>query len=161
WWPRVEHAPPAAGPPDFTSAPRVAKMAPRLPPPHQEVANFMSGFMRVLAIGLSAAMTLIYGQTATLDAGTTVEVRTIDTIDVKKVSEGRSYTGTVNKDVRDASGRVATPKGSPAEMAVRKISDRELALDLNAIDVAGRRYTVASDASTQTGAQKEGIGKNK
>src|SRR5262245_2624130 len=61
----------------------------------------------------------------------------------------------------DASGRVAIPKGSPAELTVRKIFDRELALDLNAIDVAGKRYTVASDASAKTGTEKEGIGKNK
>src|SRR5437899_9913007 len=61
----------------------------------------------------------------------------------------------------DASGRVAIPKGSSAEMTIRKLSDKELALDLNAIDVGGRRYTVGSDASTRTGAEKEGIGKNK
>ena len=121
----------------------------------------MNRFVSALAIGLSTAVTAAYGQTATLDAGTTVEVRTNDTIDVKNVNEARSYTGTVNKDVMDASGRVAIPKGSPAELTVRKVSDRELALDLNAIDVAGRRYTVASDASTKTGAEKEGIGKNK
>ena len=121
----------------------------------------MNRFVFALAIGLTAAVTEVYGQTATLDAGTTIEVRTNDTIDVKNVSEARSYTSTVNKDVMDASGRVAIPKGSPAELTVRKISDRELALDLNAIDVAGRRYTVASDASTKTGTEKEGIGKNK
>jgi hypothetical protein len=121
----------------------------------------MKRLVSVLAIGITAAVTAVYGQTATLDAGTTIEVRTNDTIDVKNVSEARSYTGTVNKDVMNASGRVAIPKGSPAELTVRKVSDRELALDLNAIDVAGRRYSVASDASTQTGAEKEGIGKNK
>ena len=121
----------------------------------------MNRFVSALAIGLSTAVTAVYGQTSTLDAGTTVEVRTNDTIDVNNISEARSYTSTVNKDVMDASGRVAIPKGSPAELIVRKVSNRELALDLNGIDVAGRRYTVASDASTQTGAEKEGIGKNK
>ena len=56
-------------------------------------------------------------------------------------------------------GRVAIPKGSTAEMTIRKLSDKELALDLNAIDVGGRRYTVGSDASTRTGAEKEGVAK--
>src|SRR5262249_38726467 len=121
----------------------------------------MNRFVSALAIGLSTAMTAVYGQTATLDAGTTIEVRTNDTINVSNISEARSYKGTVNNDVMDASGRVAIPKGSPAELTVRRISDRELALDLNAIDVAGKRYTVASDASTKTGSEKEGIGKNK
>ena len=92
----------------------------------------MNRFVSALTIGLCAAVTAVYGQTA-LGAGTTVEVRTNDTIDVKNVSEARSYTGTVNKDVMDASGRVAIPKGSTAEMTIRKISDKELALDLNAI----------------------------
>src|SRR5207244_11675102 len=43
---------------------------------------------------------------------------------------------------------------------VRKISDSEMALDLNAIDVSGRRYVVASDANTRAASEKEGIGKN-
>lgn len=121
----------------------------------------MKRLASTFGIGLFAALTAIYGQTATLDAGTSVEVRTNDTIDVKNVSEARSYTGSVNKDVIDASGRVAIPKGSTAELTVRKISDSEMALDLNAIDVNGRRYVVASDSSTQTASEKEGIGKNK
>jgi hypothetical protein len=121
----------------------------------------MKLFVSAVAVGVCAAVTVIYGQTGTLDAGTAVEVRTNDTIDVKNVSEARSYSGTVNKDVLDASGRVAIPRGSAAELAVRKISDSEMALDLNAIDIGGRRYVIASDANTQTAAEKEGIGKNK
>lgn len=121
----------------------------------------MNRFAPALTIGLFAGIAAVYGQIGAVDAGTTVEVRTIDAIDVKNVSDAGRYKATVNKDVMDSRGRVAIPKGSPAELIVRKISDKEVALDLDAIDVAGRRYTVASDASTQSGAEKEGIGKNK
>src|SRR6266481_4503005 len=123
-------------------------MAPQLLPPTRGGSGTMKRFASALAVGVCAAVTVVYGQTATLDAGTNVEVRTNDTIDVKNINEARSYSGTVNKDVMDASGRVAIPKGSTAELAVRKISDSEMALDLNAIEIGGRRYVIASDSNT-------------
>src|SRR4051812_26698470 len=122
-------------------------MAPRLLNQMRGGYPCMKRLACTLGIGLCAAISAVYGQAARLDAGTNVEVRTNDTIDVKNVSEARSYSGTVNRDVLDASGKVAIPKGSTAELTVRKISDNEMALDLNAIDVAGRRYVVASDSS--------------
>jgi len=115
-----------------------------------------------MAGALFALATAAYGQRTTLDTGTTVEVRTNETIDVKNVSDtSRTFTGVVNKDVTDSGGQVAIPKGSNATLAVRKISDNEMALDLESINVNGRRYTIASDANTQTAADKEGLGKNK
>src|SRR5690242_10503991 len=100
-------------------------MAPRLQPQIPGGNPYMKRFASTLAIGLFAAISALDGQTATLDAGTNVEVRTNDTIDVKNVTEARSYSGTVNRDVLDTSGKVAIPKGSAAELAVRKISDSE------------------------------------
>ena len=120
----------------------------------------MKRFAPALAGLLFVAVTAVYGQ-ATVDSGTSVEVRTNETIDVKNISDTRTFSGVVNKDVTDTSGRVVIPKGSNAELAVRKISDNEMALDLNAIDVNGRRYVVASDANTQSASDKDGLGKNK
>jgi hypothetical protein len=111
----------------------------------------------VLILAASAA----YPQSTTVAAGTTVEVRTNDAIKVKDLSEARTYTGVVNNDVLDANGAVAIPRGSNADLVVRKIGDTEMALDLEAITSNGRRYTVASDTSTQAADRKEGIGANK
>jgi len=121
----------------------------------------MKRFVSITAAVLFAVGTAAYGQRTMLDSGTTIEVRTNETIDVKNVSDtSRTFTAVVNKDVTDAGGQVAIPKGSNASLAVRKISDNEMAVDLESVNVNGRRYTVASDASTQTAAEKEGIGKN-
>src|SRR5438067_9786771 len=121
----------------------------------------MKRFVFTIAATVFAAATAAYGQTATLDAGTNVEVRTNETIDVKNVSDtSRTFTGVVNQDVTNAGGQVAIPKGSNATLAVRKISDSEMAVDLESINVNGRRYVIASDANSQTAAQKEGLGKN-
>jgi hypothetical protein len=93
--------------------------------------------------------------------GTPIQVRTNERISAKDVDEGRYYSGAVVNNVVDQTGRVVIPKGSPAQMVVRRISKRELVVDLDAIDVNGRRYVVASQPSTEVSAKKPGIGKNK
>jgi hypothetical protein len=121
----------------------------------------MRTFVSTLAAALFAVTTAAYGQRAILDTGTNIEVRTNETIDVKNVSDtSHNFTGVVNRDVTDAAGVVVIPKGANATLMVRKISDNEMAVDLDSVNVNGRRYSVASDASTQTGAEKEGLGKN-
>jgi hypothetical protein len=121
----------------------------------------MTRMMTALTAVLMFAASAAHAQRTTVAAGTTVDVRTNDAINVKELSEARTYTGVVNNDVMDANGSVAIPRGSNAELVVRKISDSEMALDLEAITANGRRYTVASDSSTQAADKKEGIGANK
>src|SRR5436853_6674324 len=129
-------------------------MAPRLLLQISRRQLTMKRFASTIAATVFAAATAAYGQTATHDAGTSVEVRTNETIDVKNVSDtSRTFTGVVNRDVLDSGGQVAIPKGANASLAVRKISDNEMAVDLESINVNGRRYAVASDASTQSGAE--------
>jgi hypothetical protein len=70
----------------------------------------------------------------TIDAGTTIAVRTNEAIDAKD-SDGRVFSGEVAEDVMDRAGRVAVPKGSKVEMVVRKAADNEneLVLDLDSV----------------------------
>jgi hypothetical protein len=72
----------------------------------------------------------------------------------------------VDENVLDASGNVAIPQGSTAELIVRKTSDNDLALDLDSITVDGQRYAIVADqnavgtaGTVETGAKT--IGKNK
>jgi hypothetical protein len=116
---------------------------------------------------LFAAFPAAYGQRAAngqrgiVGPGTPIQVRTSEPINAKDVDEGRNYSGVVANNVVDQTGRVVIPKGAPAAMVVRRISNHELVVDLEAIDVNGRRYAVASEASTELSAKKPGIGKNK
>jgi len=99
-------------------------------------------------------------QTGTIDAGTTVNVRTNQTIDVKE-NNGQVFTGVVDQDVMNGRGEVAIPRGSNVELVVRNISNNEMALDVNAITVNGQRFAVDTQENVVTSERKEGVGANK
>ena len=114
--------------------------------------------MKIL-LGLLVTATLAMAQVRTIGAGTTIEVRTNETIDAKR-SDGQVFSGVVNQDVMDASGRLAIPRGSEAELIVRRISGNELSLDLDSVTVNGQRYVLAA-AETRLGEERrDGIGAN-
>jgi hypothetical protein len=87
-----------------------------------------------------------YARPARLEAGTFVTVRTQRPLDTDR-ADGRAVPAIVDRDVWDEYGRLAVPtipRGSPAELSVRSAPDGDLILDLDAIIVDGRRYTVAA-----------------
>lgn len=100
-----------------------------------------------------------------LPAGTEIVVLTNENIDSKTATEGQVFSADVAENVADSSGRVVIPKGSPAELVIRKVSagnvtgGSELSLDLQSVKVDGHRYIVSSEDIQQQGAQ--GIGANK
>jgi len=96
-----------------------------------------------------------------IDAGTTITVRTNETIEAKD-SDGRVFSGVVEQDVMNRNGNIAIPKGSDVELVVRNVSDKEVALDLDSVKVNGQRYSIQGEsaANVQT-EKKEGIGANK
>jgi len=71
------------------------------------------------------------------------------------------YSAVVDRDVTDRSGRVVVPKGSPAELTVRNTTDSNLTVDLEAVNVNGRRYVVDSSEQPVTAEEgRDGVGKN-
>lgn len=109
---------------------------------------------------LLALSTLAAAQVRTIGAGTSISVRTNETINVK-ASDGRVFTGVVDQDVTDANGAVAIPRGSNAELIVQKASNNDLTLDLESVTVNGQRYAVTADATQMSSARRDGIGTNK
>lgn len=99
-------------------------------------------------------------QSGTLEPGTSIPVRTNETIDVRNSSDGRVFTGVVDRDVLDRNGNVAIPRGSNAELMVRNTGRRDLSVDLDSVMVNGRRYSVVTNDVSQSGNRKDGIGKN-
>jgi hypothetical protein len=102
-------------------------------------------------------------QTDRLPVGTNVTVRTNSSIDLKNPpSDERIYTGVVDQDVRDPQGNVAIPRGANAELVVRNLGDRDVALDIDSITVNGRRYIVSTYDQPVAGDadRKSGVGKN-
>ncbi len=95
----------------------------------------------------------------TIATGTSVPVRTTQTIDAS-TADGEVFTGIVDQDVLDTSGAVAIPRGSTAELIVRRTGSNEMSLDLDSVTVNGQRYALATDASAvgTSGSVTSGIG---
>src|SRR4051812_30214915 len=81
----------------------------------------------------------------TIEAGTTIDVRTNEEINTDN-SDGRIFSGTVERDVQDGRGNVAIPRGSWVELVVRKISD-QFELDLESVSIEGQRYAIQAQNS--------------
>ncbi len=91
-----------------------------------------------------------------IDPGTVVRVRTNEFIGSRS-ADGRIYTGSVAEDVYGYDGRIAIPRGSGVELAVRVARDGDLVLDLDSVVAYGERYSVAASSETFE-AQGEGLG---
>ena len=111
-------------------------------------------------LGLIAFAALAMAQNRTIATGTDITVRTNETIDAKK-SDGRVFSAIVDQDVTDSNGYVAIPKGSNAELIVKKADNKELTLDLESVTVNNQRYVVDAGTSPLSSEQRDGIGKNK
>ncbi len=111
------------------------------------------------ALLIGSALTA-FGQSGSIPVGTQIAVRTNDSIDVRNSSDGRIYSGVVDRDVLDANRNIAVPRGSNAELIVRNVGARNLALDLESVDVNGRRYVVSTNDITRAGS-KQGLGENR
>ena len=99
-----------------------------------------------------------------IEPGTTVQVRTTETIDAQSI-DGRVYTGTIETDVRDTQGHLAIPAGATAELVVRRGPDNELVLDLDSVTINSRRYAVDATrnriGTSGVDVRNSGIGANK
>jgi hypothetical protein len=116
------------------------------------------------ALTLTACLTAgLWAQTDRVPSGTEIMVRTNETIDAKHPSDSRIYSAVVDRDVLDNSGRVVIPRGSDAELIMRNASDDEIVVDLESVNVNGRRYSVDTNSET-VGAEgqqrREGVGAN-
>lgn len=100
----------------------------------------------------------------TIPSGTELVVRTNETIDSTNATEGRTYSAQLNRDVMDSNGAVLIPRGSDVQLVIRSmsqggtLSSGNLALDLQSVNVNGRRYLVSTQDLQRGGT---GIGKNR
>jgi hypothetical protein len=95
----------------------------------------------------------------TIETGTTIDVRTNEEINTDN-SDGRVYSGTVDRDVQDRQGNVAIPRGSWVELLVRRVGD-QFELDLDSVTVNGQRYGIqAQNAAIVGDSNRDGLGAN-
>lgn len=126
---------------------------------------------QVASLEFSAAKTITPAravaprQLEVLPVGTELAIRTNENIDSKVAKENQVFSAEFAQDVVGASGAVIIPKGSPAELIIRKVStgsitgSPEMMLDVQAIKVSGHRYLISTADLEQK--SDTGIGMNK
>ena len=112
----------------------------------------------ISAILTCAAAAIAVAALDSIPAGTQIAIRTNDRIRAK-TADGQIYSGVVSNDVADGNGSVLIPRGSNAELEVRRIAGNEIAIDLESMTVNGKRYAVTADEDVQS--NRNGVGKNK
>jgi hypothetical protein len=97
-------------------------------------------------------------------AGTELVVRTVEMIDSRNSVADQVFSAIVEQDV-DSDARVVVPAGSSAQLIIRQVSSGgatgspEMALDIQSMTIAGRRYAVSTaEVILKNGA---GIGVNR
>jgi hypothetical protein len=95
-----------------------------------------------------------------------VRVRTGDLIDSATAAEGQLYPVTTTADIRDASGNLVVPIGSPGSVVIKSASkggrfkgQSDLVLTLQSVNIGGNPYALDTTDFTRVG--KQGMGKNK
>ncbi len=97
--------------------------------------------------------------------GTDLAVRTNEAINSETATQGQTFAATVAQDVKDASGQVVIPRGSPAQLAINEIKgggvtgSPTLALDLRSVTVNGRPYLVETGKVEQSSGTGQGANK--
>jgi hypothetical protein len=100
-----------------------------------------------------------------LPAGTDIVVRTNEVIHSDTAGYGQSYSAVIDRDVLDASGVVAIPRGSSAQLVVRELAgggvtgSPNLALGLQTVTANGRNYIVSTQDVERS--NDSGIGVNR
>ena len=118
-----------------------------------------SNLIRLLTCSLALSGFAIAQRT--VNAGTEIEVRTDQAINVKAASAAATYPASVANNVLDSNGNVAIPKGARARLRAVPVNDG-LTLDLDSVTVNGQRYSLrSSSASAVASTKRGGLGKNK
>jgi hypothetical protein len=123
----------------------------RSAPTAQRCETMVRGLALILACSLAAPVTAAAQErfrdadrVRTLEPGTTIQVRTNETIDARR-SENRIYSAIVDQDVRSDNRRIVIPRGANVELTVRVARDNDLVLDLESVVVNGERYAIRTD----------------
>ena len=83
--------------------------------------------------------------------GTEIAVRTDQYISSNNAAEGRSFPASIQRDIVDASGNVVIPRGSAAQLVIRRVDEGgtfnngSFVLDLDGVQVNGRWHHVAAE----------------
>ncbi len=155
---------------EYDEAPQTAAAAPADQPapaaPRTEAAKEAARSQAAHREHYHPPQSAVSTKTYSLPAGTDVSVRTEETIDSSKGSEGQTYAAEVTKDVLDADGAVVIPDGSNAKLVIKSVSKggrftgaTDLVLDLRAVSVEGQEYLISAESVQKRG--NEGVGANK
>ena len=110
--------------------------------------------------------TAVQSKTRVLPSGSELPVRSEETIDSSRASDGQVYAAEVAADVRDRDGAVLIPRGSNAQIVIKSASgggkirgQSDLVLDLKSVAIEGQQYRLSTVDLEEKG--HAGVGANK
>src|SRR3989442_9262360 len=108
----------------------------------------MAGPVRYVRRRRDACHATIHAQQpiSRLEPGTTVSVRTSEPINAS-AANGRVYTGVIDQDVLDNTGRALIRRRSTVELVVRNDANDQRVLDLDSVVGNGQRYVLNAAAN--------------
>jgi hypothetical protein len=98
-----------------------------------------------------------------IPSGTTLTIRTNETIDADKA--GQTFSAQVAQNIVDETNQVLVPAGSPAELVVAQVSTGgtvgtpTMQLAIRSVTVNGRKYDISTFGLEERG--EEGLGTNR
>ena len=99
--------------------------------------------------------------TLTIPAGSTVRVRTAESIDVKSVDPGYRFAGNLTDPLKSSAGTVVIPAGAPVQLSVvsvkssSRVQGRDrLAVKVDTVAYRGRTYSLVTNVSESAGKSK-------
>ena len=122
-------------------------------------ASIASSVVCLLAVGSALADHRL------IPMGSEIRVRTDETIDSNNARSGQRFSASIERDVMGSTGDVLIPRGSRATLVIRQFTTsdsgnaKEMALDMESVNVDGRRYRVSTEDVEKS--RREGLGKNK
>ena len=108
-------------------------------------------------------VTRVAGERGVIPAGTSLDVRTNESIDTRKASEGQTYSAEISTEVIGSGGEVLIPRGSKAELVVLELREKRgikgagLQLGLQSVEINGQRFLVVTKELDQS----SGLGRNR
>ena len=119
----------------------------------------------LVLLGASASSAATGTPTIQVPSGTPIVVRTVTSIDSSKDAAGKLYPAQIEQAVLDATGAVAIPAGTQANLRVMAIDGggvakgQDLTLDLDSVNFNGKQYRVDTSSVTEGG--KSNVGMNR
>ena len=116
----------------------------------------------LLPLILLSSAAVLSAQSYVIPSGTSIDVRTIDSIELDRDHLDKRFAGSVARDITDQNGNVIVRRGANADLRLMDMGDQTYSVQLAGVEMNGRMVPINMNTDyTAENDQRSGIGKNK